>query len=61
MENEEMKNHFLELRAQGSSFSEIAGELNIDKPILLSWAKEIQDDVKERGCGCRMRKKYLMQ
>ena len=52
MEKEEMKKHFLELRAKGLSFAEIAGELKINEQILLSWAKEIQDEVKERGCGC---------
>ncbi len=52
MENEEMKNQILELRAQGLSFTEIAGELKIDEQLLLSWAREIQDEIKERGCGC---------
>ena len=39
------KERFIELRAEGRSYADIAAELNISKPTLIAWGKELQKEV----------------
>ncbi|MCK4804669.1 MAG: helix-turn-helix domain-containing protein [Spirochaetes bacterium] len=52
MTEQETREQFVELRAQGWSFEEIAGELGISKQRLADWAREMQEEIRKRGCGC---------
>ena len=52
MEKEQIHKRFLDLRAQGLSFQEIAVELETTEEELISLTKTLQDNVKNRGCGC---------
>jgi len=38
---------FIELRAEGRSFDEIAKRMNISKPTLIKWGKEYKDKIEE--------------
>jgi hypothetical protein len=38
---------FIELRAEGRSFDEIAKRMNISKPTLIKWGKEFKDKIEE--------------
>jgi hypothetical protein len=38
---------FIELRAKGRSFDEIAKKISISKPTLIKWSKEFKDKVEE--------------
>ena len=39
------KNRFIELRARGLSFDKISAELNISKPTLIKWNKEMIKEI----------------
>lgn len=39
------KERFIELRAEGRSYADIAAELNVSKPTLIAWGKEFQKEV----------------
>lgn len=39
------KERFVELRAEGKSYADIAAELNVSKPTLIAWGKELQKEV----------------
>ncbi|PIP85348.1 hypothetical protein COT86_00630 [Candidatus Collierbacteria bacterium CG10_big_fil_rev_8_21_14_0_10_43_36] len=41
----EVKDKFVELRANGYSFSKIADELSISKPTLISWSQELKNNI----------------
>ncbi len=45
MNNMETKERFIELRAEGRSYADIATELNVTKPTLIAWGKELQKEV----------------
>ena len=45
MKDNELIDRFIELRAKGSPFSRIAAELNVSKPTLIAWGKELQKEV----------------
>jgi hypothetical protein len=45
MKDNETRDRFVELRAQGKSFASIAEELNVSKPTLIEWSKEMQVQV----------------
>lgn len=46
MYSNEIKQQFLELRAQGLSLSAIAGQLNVSKSTLIEWGFELRRDLK---------------
>ena len=45
--NIEKQQKFIELRAEGLSFDEIAKKVNISKPTLIKWSKELKDKIEE--------------
>jgi transposase len=45
--NIEKQQKFIELRAGGLSFDEIAKKVNISKPTLIKWSKELKDKIDE--------------
>ncbi|MSR85324.1 hypothetical protein EXS71_02720 [Candidatus Uhrbacteria bacterium] len=45
MKDNETRDRFVELRAQGKSFASIAEELNVSKPTLIEWSKDMQVQV----------------
>lgn len=45
--NLEKQQKFIELRAEGLSFDEIAKKVNISKPTLIKWSKELKDKIEE--------------
>lgn len=45
--NIEKQQKFIELRAEGLSFDEIARKVNISKPTLIKWSKEFKDKIEE--------------
>ncbi|MBK7630200.1 MAG: hypothetical protein IPJ23_05795 [Ignavibacteriales bacterium] len=45
--NIEKQQKFIELRAEGLSFDEIAKKVNISKPTLIKWSKELKDKIDE--------------
>jgi transcriptional regulator with XRE-family HTH domain len=45
MKDNETKDRFVELRAQGKSFATIAEELNVSKPTLIEWSKDLQVEI----------------
>lgn len=47
MKDIETKQRFVELRSGGSSFERIAGELQVSKPTLLKWAKELAGELEQ--------------
>jgi len=46
MKDQETKSKFVELRAKGWSFERIANELNLSKPTLINWGKELELDIR---------------
>ncbi len=42
MKDEETKSRFVELRAKGWSYARIAKAIDVSKPTLISWAKELK-------------------
>ena len=45
MKNAQDKERFIELRAEGRSYTDIAAALNVSKPTLIAWGKELQKDI----------------
>lgn len=45
MKNAQEKERFIELRAEGRSYVDIAAALNISKPTLIAWGRELQKDI----------------
>jgi hypothetical protein len=45
--NIEKQQKFIELRAEGLSFDEIAKKVNISKPTLIKWSKDLKDKIEE--------------
>lgn len=45
METINVKEKFIELRAQGFSFDKIAGKMKIAKVTLVNWAKEYEEEI----------------
>jgi intein-encoded DNA endonuclease-like protein len=45
--NLEKQQKFIELRAEGLSFDEIAKKVAISKPTLIKWSKELKDKIEE--------------
>lgn len=43
--NYELKNKFVELRAKGTSYSEISETLKVSKPTLIEWAKQLEIEI----------------
>lgn len=41
----ELKERFVELRAEGRSYADIAATLGVSKPTLLNWGRELQKEV----------------
>lgn len=41
----EVKDQFIELRAKGHTFENIADQLNVSKPTLIEWSKEFQIEI----------------
>ena len=41
----EQQERFIELRAEGRSYADIAVALNVSKPTLIAWGKELQKEV----------------
>ncbi len=48
MESTEVKEKFIELRAQGYSFDKIAKELGKAKQTLVDWSRELQEEIANR-------------
>lgn len=48
MESTDIKEKFIELRAQGYSFDKIAKELGKAKQTLVDWSRELQDEIANR-------------
>jgi transposase len=47
MKNTDTKEKFIELRAAGLSFDKIAAKINVSKPTLLKWNKELEKEISE--------------
>lgn len=45
MLDNETRDHFVELRAQGKSFAAIAEELNVSKPTLIAWSEDLEVEI----------------
>ena len=45
MEKSNRKEQFIELRAEGHSFAEIAKVLSVSKPTLIKWSRELQTEI----------------
>lgn len=45
MDNELKKVKFVQMRAEGATYEAISKELEISKPTLISWSKELQDEL----------------
>ena len=45
MKNANDKERFIELRAEGRSFADIAVALKVSKPTLIAWGKELQKEI----------------
>ncbi|MBK6912283.1 MAG: hypothetical protein IPH11_00845 [Ignavibacteriales bacterium] len=43
----EKQQKFIELRAEGLSFDVIAKKVNVSKPTLIKWSKELKDKIEE--------------
>lgn len=48
MKDTKTKEQFVELRAQGKSYQDIAAELRISKQTAINWAKEMQVEIANR-------------
>ncbi len=46
MKDQACKDRFIELRAQGKSFSSISEELTVSKPALIAWSHEFDEQIK---------------
>ena len=47
MKDTETKHRFIELRAKGHSYDNIAHELDVSKPTLLAWGAELSKEISE--------------
>ena len=47
MKDQKTKEKFVELRAEGLSFDKIAQRINVSKPTLLTWNKELNTRIEE--------------
>ena len=45
MKNANEKERFVELRAEGRSYADIAAALKVSKPTLIAWGKELHRDI----------------
>jgi transposase len=45
MKDQETKNKFVDLRAKGLSFDKISKQLNVSKPVLIDWSRELRLEV----------------
>ena len=45
MKDQETKEKFIQLRAEGRSFDSIAKELNTSKPTLIKWSRELEREI----------------
>lgn len=45
MKNQTDKERFIELRAEGRSYADIAAALKVSKPTLIAWGKELHRDI----------------
>jgi hypothetical protein len=45
MKNANEKERFVELRAEGRSYADIAAALKISKPTLIAWGKDLQKEI----------------
>ena len=45
MKNADEKERFVELRAEGRSYADIAVALKISKPTLIAWGKDLQKEI----------------
>jgi hypothetical protein len=45
MKDIKTKERFVELRAQGKSYADIAAELGTSKPTLIAWSKHLQQEI----------------
>lgn len=45
MHDNEIRDQFVELRAQGKSFAAIAEELNVSKPTLIAWSEDLEFEI----------------
>ncbi|WP_432693981.1 hypothetical protein ACRBU7_14365 [Priestia aryabhattai] len=45
MKSNETKKRFIELRAQGKSFSKIAESLKVSKKTLIDWSRELEQEI----------------
>jgi transposase len=41
----DQKERFIELRAEGRSYADIAAALNVSKPTLIEWSRDLQDEL----------------
>jgi transposase len=49
MKTNNEKEKFIELRARGLSFSKIAEEIGVSKPILIKWNSELRKEMQTRN------------
>ena len=47
MKSLELKQQFIELRAKDESFAAIAKKLNVSKPTLIKWSRELSDQLSQ--------------
>lgn len=47
MKSLELKQQFIGLRARDDSFAEIAKKLNVSKPTLIKWSRELSDELSQ--------------
>lgn len=52
------KARFIELRARGASFQDIADILNCGKSTLIGWNKEMSDEIAERRAMTKNKRRY---
>ena len=45
MKENNIKEQFIDLRAKGTSYSKIAGKLNVSKKTLITWGKEFRTEI----------------
>ena len=46
MENQKTKEQFIQLRAQGVSYSNISKEIGKSKQTLIDWGKELEEEIR---------------
>ncbi len=43
--SQDLRQRFVELRAEGKPYSEISEELNVSKPTLIEWSRDLEDEI----------------